>query len=542
MSRFLYIVSLILLSLNSSIAQHTFFNEISDSIGLDYIYPGNDFQMAGGGVMIIDVNNDGWEDVFQSGGIFDSKLWINKNGKFVDGTAEYGLDVLKGYFIQGAISADYDNDGFQDFIILNYGTGMGRGDKKSPVILKNVNGTHFEAIYLDSILEPGNYTGASWGDLNHDGFSDLYLTNYVESMGGEDDEFGTEIGYDPICYRNKLLLNVGGKTFRECAAEYGVDDIGCGFATLFSDVDNDGNIDILLLNDFGEWTDFGNKFFRNKYPEVGFEDVSEKWGFNQKMYGMGVGPGDFNQDGKMDYYITNIGRNYLFTHVNGIFKDVAQELNLDMTYALDSIPGTSWSGLFFDADFDGDLDLYVSKGNVLTLVPKAVIRDHNQFFLNNNGIFENKTSESGMDDVLSHRGAAFFDFDHDGDLDVISSVLKLPLAAFAKLDQKIKFYENKIEAGNWIGIKLVGEDGINKDCFGCRILFEDDGEKMLKEVDGGSGHASQSTRILYFGLGTSNTLEKATIFWTNGEQLILKNLKKGSVYEVRPNGKMKKVF
>ena len=80
-------------------SQNTLFKEVSDSIGIDYIYPGNDFQMAGGGLMVIDVNNDGWEDVFQSGGVFESKLWINDHGTFFDGTNLYGLESLKGFFI-----------------------------------------------------------------------------------------------------------------------------------------------------------------------------------------------------------------------------------------------------------------------------------------------------------------------------------------------------------------------------------------------------------------------------------------------------------
>ena len=127
------------------------FKEVSKEAGLDYIYPGNDFQMVGGGLMVIDVNNEGWEDFFQSGGVFDSKLWLNNRGKFSDATNQYGLDALKGYFIQGAFCADFNNDGFQDFFVANYGTGMSRGDKKSPAILKNVEGKRFELISLEGL-------------------------------------------------------------------------------------------------------------------------------------------------------------------------------------------------------------------------------------------------------------------------------------------------------------------------------------------------------------------------------------------------------
>jgi len=517
------------------------FTEVSDEVGLDYIYPGNDFQMVGGGVMVIDVNNDGWEDFYQSGGVFDSKLWINDHGKFKDGTSEFGLDVLSGYFIQGAISADYDNDGFQDFFIVNYGSGMSRGDKKAPVLLHNIDGERFDVIKLDHVLEPGNYSSACWGDINNDGFVDLYLANYVATMGELIDSNNVVIGYDPICFENKLLLNLEGKDFHECSEEYGLDDGGCGLAPSFTDVDNDGDQDLLLLNDFGEWTGEGNKYFRNEFPKKQFLDYSSESGFTRFMYGMGIGQGDYDSDGDIDYYVTNIGRNCLFQNTNGVFNEVATELDLDITFVYDSVRGTSWSGLFFDVEFDGDLDLYVSKGNVATLVPKAALSDPNKLFVNNDGIYTDVTVGSGVGDILSHRGSIIFDYDHDGDLDIISSVVKLPWSAFSKKEQKIKLFRNDSEAKNWIGIKLIGEEGINRDCFGCKVLFEQDSIKMMREVDAGSGQASQSSRIIYFGLNDSKKLTKAIIYWMDGTTTEVNKLKQGFVYEMRPNGKLKRI-
>ena len=509
------------------------FTEVSSQVGIDYHYPGNDFQMAGGGVMIIDVNNDGWEDLFQAGGVFDSKLWINKGGTFEDATTAFGLDVLSGYFIQGTVAADYDNDGFRDFIVANYGTGMSRGDKHAPVIMRNVKGKSFEMVNLDKVIAPGNYSSACWGDVNKDGFADVYLTNYVASMGGIQDSNGVEIGYDPECFENKFLLNLGGKGFRECAAEYGFADGGCGLSASFTDADSDGDADLLLLNDFGEWTGVGNKYFENLYPQAKFIDVTVEKGFENYMYGMGIGQGDYDGDADLDYYITNIGKNYLYQNEGGVFKDVGTQLKIDATFVKDSIRGTSWSGLFFDADLDGDLDLYVSKGNVATLVPKTVIRDPNLFFLNENGIFKDISSTSGVNDVLSHRGAAVFDFDHDGDLDLVSSVVKLPWAAFAKLDQKIKLYRNDSPHGNWIGIKLEDGQGMGKDCYGCRVIFEEKGKRMAKEVDAGSGQASQSSAILYYGLDSDKDLDTIRIIWGDGTESTYSSLVSNAVYLIK---------
>lgn len=522
-------------------AQQTPFTEVSDAVGLTYRYPGTIFQMAGGGLLVIDINNDGWEDIFQSGGVFQSKLWLNQKGVFKDVTSEYGLDCIDGYHIQGAVRADLNNDGYQDIILLNYGIGMGRGDKKPPLILKNCGGKSFSPVDIEHVAGIGNYTAATVGDINHDGLTDIYLTNYIASMGDEFDDEGDEIGYDPLCYPNKLLINKGNFLFEEAAERYGINDIGCGFAASFSDIDGDGHVDLLLLNDFGEWTNLGNRYFRNDYPNEHFMDHSDQIGFNEKMYGMGIGIGDFDEDGDLDYYITNIGRNYLYRNDLGTFSEIGREMGLDNTYSKDSVFGTSWSGLFFDFDFDGDLDLFISKGNVLAFVPKTVIRDPNQFFLNDNGTYINISQESGLNDPLSHRGSVYVDFDHDGDLDLISSSLKLPLAAFKNKDQKIKLYQNNTSAGNYIGIQLIGENGINRDCYGCRVRFEHSHRQMLHEVDNGRGHASQSTAIIYYGLHRSKRLSLVTILWEDGTTHTFKKLKANRIYEIRSGGSIQQL-
>lgn len=524
--------------LRTAWCQSPYFSEVSSSLGIDYIYPGNDFQMDGGGVMVIDVNNDGWEDVLQSGGVFDSKLWLNERGTFRDATKDFGLDKLIPYFVQSAVSADFNNDGFSDFIIVNFGKGMERGDKKSPLVLLNKKGKSFDTLSLHNILEPAHYTSACVGDVNKDGFTDIYLTNYVDKMGGIYDSNGVEIGYNPRCYENKLLMNVKGKSFVESASKYGVNDLGCGLSASLTDADMDGDLDLLLLNDFGPWSGYGNRFFRNEYPAAIFKDQSDLVGINQQIYGMGIGQGDYDNDGDLDYYVTNIGKNYLFNNQQGKFIDLANEEGVDLTYVRDSLRGTSWSGLFFDRENDGDLDLFVSKGNVLMLLPKTAIKDKNAYFERDSNRYINQSDRSGLDDVLSHRGSAMFDVDHDGDLDIVSGVIKLPLAAFANLEQKIKLFRNEAQGNSWIGVELVGSSPINKDCFGCSATLISQKSKTIREVEGGSGHGAQSSRILYFGLGTNKDAEKIQLRWADGTTSELSNLRGGHVYKVYKNGKM----
>lgn len=515
------------------LAQKRSFIEVSDKVGMDYRYPGNDFQMAGGGVTIIDFNKDGWEDVFQAGGVFPSKLWMNQEGRFVDFTDKLNLNSLSGYFIQGTVAADLNNDGFEDLIVANYGSGMSRGDHYFPVILINKKGKSFEIKSLENILPLGNYSSVVVSDLNQDGLTDIFYTNYVAQMGALYDSIGNTVGYNPSCYPNKLLLNKGNFTFQEVSKEWGLDDSGCGLAATFTDLNKDSYPDLLLLNDFGEWTKLGNKCYLNNFPNPEFTDVSASVHFTSEMYGMGVGKTDLNKDGTFEYYLTNIGKNQFLSFENNQFLDFADSLNLSEYKSTDKKMSTSWTPVFFDFDFDGDEDLYLTKGNVATLVPPAKIKDPNKFYLNENGRFLDYSDSVALNDVLSHRGAVFTDFDHDGDLDLISSIVKLPWAAFQGLDQKIKVYENQSSIGNWIGILLIGQKEINADAFGVIVkLYTKDGKILTKEVDGGSGQASQSSKILYFGIGKESSFEKVEVIISKDKVLTINALEINTVNKV----------
>ena len=519
------------------------FEEVSTSVGIDYNYSGNDNQEVGAGVTIIDVNNDGWDDIFQSGGVFPSKLWLNKKGKFTDETESYRLGFLDSLFVQGAASADFDNDGFEDLFIANMGIPAHRGDNAPPVLLKNINGHHFEPVFQDVFNDISNYSGCAWGDVNNDGFVDLYLLGYVEDMENGFDSIGKVVTYVPNCISNKLYLNQGGENFKEVSAEYGVNDFGCGLAACFTDYDNDNDIDLILLNDFGQFNHLGNRLYRNEFPLDSFTDMSTALGFYSEFYGMGVGPGDYDNDGDLDYYLTNIGQNYLFQNDRTHMIQKSLALGVDLSFVRDSLTGTSWSGLFFDVENDGDLDLFVSKGYLNSLVD-VVILDENKFFTNlGNGNFQEKSKSVGLNDSLIHRGSAFIDFDHDGDLDIVSSVIKSSRSEFANTNQKIKLYENlSISNNNWIGIKLVGSENVNRSCVGCSITITLKNGKQIKEVDGGSGHSSQSSKILYFGLGEQKQIENTEIQWLGSETTIVPILKAGKTYRIARSARVKNIY
>lgn len=538
MKRFLSI-SLLFLFQISLVAQP--FREVSTEKGLHYIFPGADNQEVGAGITVFDANADGWDDIFQSGGIFPSKLWLNQKGKFTDASLTYLPRFLDSMYVQGAVTADFNNDGYEDLFIANQGKAKVNGDDAPPVLLQNVKGKYFQPVFQATFHELGNYTGAVWGDINNDGFVDLYVLNYVLDMETGRDENDVPSYYIPTCMPNKLFVNQAGKGFVEMSAALHLDDDGCGLAASFTDFDNDGDMDLILLNDFGQFNQKGNRLFRNNFPELSFTDIAQETGFYRQFYGMGVGTGDYNHDGYFDYYLTNIGRNYFFQGGAKGFTEIAENLQIDNALVRDSLTGTSWSGLFFDAENDGDVDLFVAKG-YLSSLENVVVLDPNKFYRNeNDSTFTDASVAYQLNDSIAQRGAALIDFDHDGDLDLCTSALKMSRSNFARTDQKIKLHENQIPTENhWIGFQLIGGDSVNRSCVGCKVRFEIDDKIYIREVDGGSGHSSQSTKTLYFGLGKNETVEKVEILWLGGNTTVLKTCKAGHVYRVNRKGKVRR--
>jgi hypothetical protein len=491
------------------------FTEVSNEVGLTYIYPGNDHQEVGAGMVVMDVNNDGWDDIFQAGGIFPSKLWINKEGTFVDASEEWGIGEIDFLKIQGGCSADYDNDGFVDLFLGNFGIKEMKGDDHPPVLLKNINGERFEWVMKETFVRKGNFPGAAWGDINNDGYVDLFLYNYTKSMGEGWDSVRQMKAYIPYCIDNVFYLNKGGKGFERYDKQLGLNDNGCGLAASFTDYDNDNDVDLILLNDFAEWNHKGNRFYENKFPELELKEIAETNGFYNEFYGMGVGPGDVDNDGYLDYYLTNIGANYLYMNDGKTLVDEADKRGVQMPFESNQLKGTSWSGLFFDVENDGDIDLFVSKGYLESFEPIAM-HEENKFFLNDGrGHFTNISETSGVNDSLVQRGTGLLDFDHDGDLDIVCGVISMRRSEFGGLDQKIKLYRNDNNSKNrWIGIRLEGKDNVNSKALGCSIKFTDsEGRIHIREVGGGTGHSSQQTKTLYFGLGKDKWVKNIEIQW-----------------------------
>jgi len=475
----------------------------------------------GGGVAVLDFDNDGWEDVYFTGGQDPDKLYRNLgNGQFSNVSLQSGIASLPVANTMGVIAGDVDNDGFQDLVVTTF------FGSETMLLVNQGDGTF---NYLPNAINDGTdwKVSASFGDVNKDGLLDIYITAYVFNSGVIFGSGNEVIGFDHDCNPNILLINNGNLTFSEQSAQYGVDNEGCALASAFTDFDNDLDLDINLSNDFGQWVE-PSALYQNQYPSANFLDVSVATNMIVGFYGMGIAIGDYDRDADLDYYQTNLGRNLLSRNDNLFFVDVTTEADVenDSLYGLNV---TSWGCFFFDANNDGWPDLYVANGEIPAATFIAnVFYDPNKLFLNNgDGTFEDVSAIAGVADTLRSRGAAYADFDKDGRLDIMVSNVHSSLDS-----AHVSYFHNVSQNTNhWVEFDLEGVQS-NRDAYGSHVTIWLDGRPTLAEVDGGSSHASKNSSILHFGVGESMIVDSVNIVFPSGITITRTNLTVNQRYDI----------
>jgi len=404
----------------------------------------------GFGVAWGDYDNDGYLDLYLANYGEANKLFRNLgDGTFADSTSGPLGDTNSGNAVAWG---DYDNDGYLDLYLAN-GTQANK-------LLRNLGNGTFEDATSGPLGDTGNGYGVAWGDYDNDGYLDLYLVN----SGGA----------------NKLLRNLGDGTFADSTSGP-LGDTGYGRGVAWGDYDNDGDLDLYLAN-----TTQANKLFRNLGNGT-FEDATSG-PLGDTRSGSGVAWGDYDNDGYLDLYLANFGQaNKLFHNLgDGSFED-ATAGPLDDT---GSGRGVAWG----DYDNDGYLDLYL-----------ANFGQANKLFRNlGDGTFADTTC-GPLDDTGFGRGVAWGDYDNDGYLDLY----------LANLAQANKLFHNESAGSNWLQVKLVGTDS-NASGIGARVRVVAAGQSQIREVSGGSGYGSQNSLPVAFGLGAATTVDSLIVSWPTG--------------------------
>lgn len=422
------------------------------------------------GAIVSDFNNDGHDDIFVARINKPNLLYQNKgDNSFSEVAAELGLDFAGNS--NTAVWGDLDNDGWQDLYV---------GTRQQANLLYHNNGDGtFTEIGLDAGVNAlGNPRSIHLVDINTDGLLDIYIANLGE--------------------QNALFQNLGNMRFVNKTREANIWDNKIAQAAIFFDYDNDGDQDLYLTHDAYQ----ANIMYQNDGTGY-FIDVSEASNTNIEIQSMGVDVGDINHDGWLDMYVTNLGKNVvLMNNRDGTFSIRSEETGLiDL--------GMGWGNCFLDFDNDGFIDVYTANDSYFSPYPNVLQRNLG------NDTFEIVDAHTPIESWGGSYGTASLDINKDGLLDLF--------LANTGSDGNQLFLNITSNPGNYLNIKARGTRS-NRDAIGTKITLEAEGRIFTDEINAGSGFASQNSLTLHFGLGNLKRIDKLTVVWPNGNQEIYTDL------------------
>lgn len=461
-------------------------------------------ETMGSGLAAVDLDVDGWLDVYFAqgaatpgadvpAGLANALYRGNSQGTFekVDGAADSRA------WSMGVAVADYDNDGYPDIYVSNLGA--------NELYRNNGDGTWSELGAAAGVDNADWGASAAWSDIDLDGDLDLYVTNYVDFTWDNHKFCGNprrnlRAYCHPDVYNavaDKLYRNDGDGTFTEIGAMAGIADTldGKGLGVVFGDFDNDGDPDAYVANDSTR-----NFLYRNdgagRFEEDGLLAGVGFSADGQAEAGMGTDWGDFDGDGLLDVFVTNLDleTNSLYRNLgDGSFAEVTFARGLGEPSLLRVGFGTNWA----DFDNDGDLDLFVANGHIIDNI--ADFRENiayaqpNQVYRNDGAHFVDVGQQAGLTSPTVSRGSVIADFDRDGRVDIVVS----NNGGIAQL------HSNQSTAGNWIALHLVGRH-VNRWATGVRVVaVTSSGASLLREVRTGSSFCSSGPTVVHLGLGSS---------------------------------------
>jgi len=489
-------------------------------------------ETPGSGVALLDYDSDGWLDIYLVNGSTVAALkgkeappramllHNNHDGTFTDATEKAGVANERWGF--GVAVGDYDNDGWPDIYVANYG--------KNRLYHNNHDGTFTDLAERAGVTVGAWSTGPSWGDYDRDGLLDLFVPGYVKfdpdhppgSPGSNVSPASCRFRGVPVFCGPRtlpgegdhLFHNNGDGTFTDVSVKAGVSDpYGYyGLASVFVDIDDDGWPDLVVAND-----SVPSYLYRNRHDGT-FEDISYISGFalsgeGREQASMGIAVGDYNRDGRVDLLVTTFSDDYdtLFRNEgSGEFLDVSGQIGL----LTPTIPFLGWGTGFLDFDNDAFLDLFVANGHVFHDVDRqnwgTTYAQRPLLFHNVGGKkFEvvAAATASGLADVITARGAAFGDLFNDGHTDVVIN----------NIDSAPTLLRNVVKNQNhWIELKLVGGPKSTRDANGAKVFLDTGFVRQRADVISGGSYASSSDQRLHFGLGSAAKIDKLEILWPSG--------------------------
>ncbi len=512
------------------------FTDVSAQAGIHFKHNSGAFgkkylpETLGTGCAFLDFDNDGWQDILlvnsmdwpehKTGKSFLALYHNNQDGTFTDVTRPAGLAVEM-YGI-GVAAADYDNDGNEDIYITCVGPNH---------LFRNLgNGRFADVTGRAGVGDPGFSTSAAWFDYDNDGKLDLFVANYVDwsvatdqlcSLDGKNKSYCT-----PQSYKGQsatLYHNKGNGTFENVTQRAGLNDPTCkslGVALL--DYNNDGWLDLFVANDTEP-----NKLYKNNHNGT-FTDEAVTAGvaFSEAgtaRAGMGVDAGDYDGSGRQGIVVGNFTNESMALYSNdgtGLFTDEAPKSGIGKM----SAQSLTFAVFFFDYDLDGLLDVFAANGHVsddISVVQPNVKYAQPPHLFRNKGKkkFEEMTAKLGraLQRAIVGRGAAYGDFDNDGDLDLLITSNNGP----ARLLRNENGNQNDL-----LRVKTVGTRS-NRDGIGAKVTLKTAKGKLFSLVKTGSSYCSQSELPLTFGLGApeeGRTLS-LEITWPGGQRDTIADIK-----------------
>jgi enediyne biosynthesis protein E4 len=508
------------------------FEDVTRRAGIDFVHQfchrriANILLSNGSGGAVLDFDNDGWMDIYLVNwgplrGVTDpesgarrepNRLYRNRgDGTFEDVTRRAGLEGSG--FSSAATAGDFDNDGFTDLYVVNVG--------RSHLYRNRGDGTFEDVTDRAAVGHEGTGVSAVFFDADNDGWLDLFVANYLTYKPESESEQNPGAYPGPLAYpgeTNVLYHNRGDGTFEDITRAAGLATPGNRAMSVSAfDADRDGHVDLYVCNDDTPnqlWLNDGKGHFREvgAVAGVAFNSIGEAPG------SMNAAIADADGDGWPDLFVTRFGYGSLYVRVApGLYEDRLYASGLGQL----TQKYVGWGGAFLDFDNDGDPDLVVANGSAFVLEGSRTLLLENQ----GGERFTDASAQGGafFQTPVNGRGNAILDFDNDGRLDVLLTVLA---------DRPVLLRNRCPLKNHWLTLRLEGTRS-NRSGYGAQITLTAAGRTSRAEATCPTGFLTQGDPRIHFGLGARTKVDRLEILWPSGGVQTLENIATDQILKVR---------